>query len=105
MVKGGLALFVAEQRAVYLAEIEIDRAEAELIASVQIRSSLRSPKRQAARWRYQRALVELQSSLARLNAAKCRVAGRRHLALVGADKTQLSTSNCAASTDTVPVVT
>lgn len=96
-----LAALVTEQRAVRAAELELDRAEVELIASVPTSGSLRAPKRQAARWRYQQALIQLQHALTVLHSAKCRAGGRRHLWLVKPQKDELSTSNHAVLSDTV----
>jgi len=73
---GALAKYVPEQRAVYQAEQRLDRAEHELIATYE---PAKACKRWGARARYQQALIELQSAIARLQKRKCELAGRRHL--------------------------
>jgi hypothetical protein len=79
VVNGGvdLAMLIAEQRAVYLAEQRLDRAESELFSCGKDRS-----RSAAARFRYQRALVDLELARIKLHKRKCELAGIRHLQLV-----------------------
>jgi hypothetical protein len=77
MVKGKLADFVAEQRALYAAEERLGLAERDLFACTKD-----SGKTAAARFNYQQALRAAELARTRLEKRKCNMAGRRHLRLV-----------------------
>ena len=74
---GDLSKCVAEQRAVYVAEGRVERAEQDLFACVKDKH-----REKAARLRYQAALQEWHHAVTRLEKLKCDLAGRRHLTLV-----------------------
>lgn len=78
-MKGDLALFVTEQRAILRCEIEVDRATEALVANI---DGGGSPRRHSARFRFQQAMTALQTAQACLNKRKCELAGIRHLQIV-----------------------
>lgn len=74
-----LSHLISEQRAVYLAELDFDRARDVFLVSIKPGQGCVS---WAARVRYYDAELALQGAVARLEKRKCELTGRRHLVVV-----------------------